>query len=162
MLPNAWAYLRDTGIVTDSCFPYSAGQGTAPVCESTCSDSERYVKTRASSIFAINGVPNMAKEIVTNGPIQVAFKVYKSFMNYKTGVYSKHTWETLPEGGHAVKMVGYGTEDGVDYWTVANSWGPTWGDEGFFKIKKGNNECGIEKLGPPYAGLPDSAEPLVV
>merc|ERR1712078_454702 len=124
MLPAAWKYIKDTGLLTDTCFPYGAGGG--------------------------------------NGPIQVAFKVYKSFMSYKTGVYSKHIWELVPEGGHAVKVVGWGTEDGTDYWLVANSWDTTWGDEGFFKIKRGNNECGIETMGPPYAGLPAKGATVVV
>jgi cathepsin B len=153
-LNSAWDYLQNTGIVTDSCFPYGAGGGDAPACASTCVDSEAFVKTRAQSSYAISSVPNMMKEISTHGPIQVAFMVYKSFMNYETGVYSKHIWELLPEGGHAVKMVGYGSESGTDYWIVANSWGPTWGEEGYFRIKKGSNACGIENNGPPYAGLP--------
>merc|ERR1711972_260834 len=87
-------------------------------------------------------------------PHSVAFMVYKSFMSYKSGVYKKHFWELLPEGGHAVKMVGWGVEDGHDYWLVANSWSTTWGIEGLFKIARGINACGIEKMGPPYAGLP--------
>ena len=91
---------------------------------------------------------------MTNGPIQVAFMVYKSFMSYKSGVYAKKWNEFIPEGGHAVKIIGWGTEDGSDYWLVANSWGPTWGLDGFFKIKRGVNECSIEKEGPPYAGMP--------
>merc|ERR1711920_502291 len=116
-LPAAWNYLKDTGIVTDSCFPYTAGNGTAPTCASKC-------------------VENMQKEIMTNGPIQVAFKVYKSFMSYKSGVYSKHIYELIPEGGHAVKIVGWGKDDGQDYWLVANSWNTSWGIDGFFKIAR--------------------------
>merc|ERR1711906_74261 len=100
-------------------------------------DSESFSKTKAKTAYAINGVANMQKEIMTNGPIQVAFKVYKSFMSYKTGVYQKHWWEFLPEGGHAVKIVGWGTESGADCWLVANSWNTTWGDKGFFKILRG-------------------------
>merc|ERR1712061_415817 len=153
-LPKAWEYLKNTGIVTDSCFPYSAGNGNAPACVSRCFDSESFFKTKAATIFAISGALNMRKEIATNGPIQTAFMVYKSFMSYKSGIYSKHSHVFVPEGGQAVKIVGYGTENGVDYWTIANSWGTTWGEAGFFRIKSGNNECGIEKLGPPYAGLP--------
>lgn len=155
-LPAAWKYLQNTGIVTDTCFPYTAGGGTAPACPNKCVDSESWnqAKVKASSSYAINGVTNMQKEIMTNGPIQVAFKVYKSFMSYKTGVYKKHWYEVVPEGGHAVKMVGWGTDNGADYWKVANSWDITWGEAGFFRIARGNDEGGIETMGPPYAGMP--------
>jgi cathepsin B len=167
MLPNAWKYLENTGTVTDACFPYTAGGGKAATCRHSCEDSESFKKYKAKSVYAINGVLNMQKEIMKNGPIQVAFKVYRSFMSYKSGVYQKHVWEFLPQGGHAVKIVGWGTEAGTDYWRVANSWGTTWGENGFFKIARGSNQCGIETMGPPYAGLPDvagsqSQEALVV
>lgn len=48
------------------------------------------------------------------------------------------------EGGHAIRIVGWGTEDGVAYWKVANSWNPYWGENGYFRILRGKNECGIE------------------
>jgi len=153
-LPKAWDYLTNTGIVTDSCFPYAAGDGTAPACPSRCQDSEAFNRFKARNSYAIKGVTNMQKEIMTNGPIQVAFMVYKSFMSYKSGVYKKHIWEILPEGGHAVKIVGWGVEAGQDYWWVANSWGTTWGLEGYFKMARGKDACGMESMGPPYAGLP--------
>lgn len=155
-LPNAWKYLQDTGIVTDKCFPYEAGSGKAPSCPNKCEDAENWSqsKVKASSAYAINGVTNMQKEIMTNGPIQVAFKVYKSFMSYKTGVYQKHWYEVVPEGGHAVKIVGWGTDNAVDYWKVANSWDTTWGEDGYFRILRGKDQCGMETLGPPYAGMP--------
>ncbi|WP_411023184.1 C1 family peptidase, partial [Salmonella sp. s51228] len=47
-------------------------------------------------------------------------------------------------GGHAVKILGWGVEGGTPYWLVANSWNPDWGDTGFFKIRRGTDECGIE------------------
>merc|ERR1712137_83769 len=162
MLSRAWDYLEKTGIVTDSCFPYTAGGGQAPACATTCADSESFTKFKATSSYAINGVTNMQKEIMTNGPIQVAFMVYKSFMSYKSGVYQKHWYELLPEGGHAVKIVGWGTEDGVDYWLVANSWNTSWGEDGFFKIKRGTDHCGIESRGPPYAGKTRKDSSVVV
>jgi len=59
--------------------------------------------------------------------------VYSDFMSYRGGVYV-HTGGKL-EGGHAVKIVGWGSEGGMDYWIVANSWGPLWGEEGYFRIK---------------------------
>lgn len=55
--------------------------------------------------------------------------------------------------GHLVKLLGWGTEKGVDYWLAANSWNTCWGNlGGFFKIRRGTNECGIESS--VYAGIP--------
>lgn len=163
-LSAAWSYLKNTGIVSDACFPYTAGGGEAPACSKKCADGESWSssKVRASSSYAINGVDHMQQELMTKGPIQVAFMVYGSFMSYKSGVYQKHWYEFMPEGGHAVKIVGWGTESAVDYWLVANSWGPTWGLEGFFKIKRGVDHCGIESRGPPYAGVPATGAAVVV
>jgi len=160
-LAAAWQYIQDTGVVSDSCFPYTAGNGTAPECASKCVDGSAFTKTKAKTAYAIKGVTNMQKEIMTNGPIQVAFLVYKSLMAYKSGVYSKHFWELLPEGGHAVKIVGWGTESGTDYWLVANSWDTTWGMDGFFKYKRGTNMGGMESMGPPYAGMPDTSSSVI-
>lgn len=92
----------------------------------------------------------MVAEISTNGPIEAAFTVYEDFITYKTGVYQHKHGRAL--GGHAIKILGYGNEDGTDYWLVANSWNETWGDNGYFKILRGHNECGIE--GGASAGTP--------
>jgi len=92
----------------------------------------------------------MVSDISTNGPIEAGFTVYEDFLTYQTGVYHHVTGSAL--GGHAIKILGYGTDSGVDYWLCANSWNETWGDNGYFKIKRGTNECGIE--GTNYAGIP--------
>ena len=145
MLPAAWKYLSNTGSVTDTCFPYTAGGGNAPACPNACKDSEDWAsaKHKATGGYALNSVTAMQQEIMTNGPIQVAFNVYKSFMSYKSGVYKHTTGQAL--GGHAVELIGYGTENGEDYWLVKNSWNEEWGDGGTFKIARGSNECGIEE-----------------
>lgn len=153
-LDMAWQYIMKKGLVTDSCMPYTSETGSEGPCLTKCADGKSFTKTKASSVGAINGVSAMQKEIMTHGPIQVAFEVYNSFFSYKDGVYQKLPYEVRAEGGHAVKMVGWGTMNGTDYWTVANSWGSSWGQGGFFKIKRGSNECTIETDGPPYAGLP--------
>jgi len=87
---------------------------------------------------------------MTNGPVEAAFDVYEDFLTYKKGVYQYTTGDYL--GGHAVKILGWGVEDSTPYWLVANSWNEGWGDQGFFKILRGSNECGIE--GGCVAGLP--------
>jgi len=91
-------------------------------------------------------------EIFQNGPVETAFTVYADFVTYKSGVYRHTTGGAL--GGHAVKIVGWGAEGGDNYWKIANSWNPTWGDQGYFKILRGVNECGIESQ--ISAGLPEN------
>lgn len=81
-------------------------------------------------------------DLMTNGPLYVAFTVYGDFETYKSGVYKHTTGGML--GGHAVEMIGWGTEGGEDYWLIKNSWNEQWGDGGLFKIARGVNECGIE------------------
>jgi C1A family cysteine protease len=51
-----------------------------------------------------------------------------------------------PAGGHAVSMVGWGSEAGVDYWICENQWGSSWGEQGYFRIRRGTNEVGIEEF----------------
>jgi len=89
-------------------------------------------------------------EISTNGPVEGSFTVYEDFPTYKTGVYQHLTGGQL--GGHAIRILGYGEEDGTKYWLVANSWNETWGDHGYFKILRGSNHCGIES--GAAAGMP--------
>jgi len=83
------------------------------------------------------------QEIFTNGPVEAAYTVYEDFLSYHTGVYHHVTGKML--GGHGVKILGWGEENGSPYWLVANSWNTEWGDKGFFKILRGKNECGIER-----------------
>ena len=54
-------------------------------------------------------------------------------------------WPLGPRAaGHAIKLVGWGVDNGVKYWRVANSWNKWWGEEGYFRIRRGTDECGIE------------------
>merc|ERR1712226_920311 len=80
--------------------------------------------------------------VMAGGPMETAFTVYSDFENYAGGIY--HHVSGSMAGGHAVKMVGWGVENGQKYWKVANSWNPYWGEKGYFRIRRGNNEGGIE------------------
>lgn len=67
-----------------------------------------------------------------------------------TGVYHHVTGDYL--GMLSVRMIGWGLQRGEAYWLLANSWGTSWGEKGFFKIRRYVNECWIENF--RYAGIP--------
>lgn len=68
--------------------------------------------------------------------------MYEDFLSYYSGIYQHIHGSYL--GSHYVRIIGWGIDNGIKYWLVANSWGESWGDKGFFKIRRGTNECGIE------------------
>jgi len=90
------------------------------------------------------------RAVGTEGPVSIAFQVAKDFRYYESGVYNG-TCDTAPSSvNHAVIAVGYGVDkygpglkDKVDYFTVRNSWGASWGVDGYFKIARGYNKCGL-------------------
>tara|TARA_B110000208_G_C11731497_1_gene416597 strand:+ start:60 stop:1499 length:1440 start_codon:yes stop_codon:yes gene_type:complete len=98
--------------------------------------------TFAGGAQSASGEMGIAKAIMAGGPVETAFTVYTDFANYVSGVYTHVSGGV--EGGHAVRIVGWGVDGGKKYWKVANSWNPYWGENGYFRIAKGNNECGIE------------------
>ena len=93
-------------------------------------------------VQSASGEEGIQKAIMEGGPVETAFTVYSDFANYVSGVY--HHVSGGVEGGHAVRIVGWGVDAGAKYWKVANSWNPYWGEKGYFRIKRGNSECGIE------------------
>lgn len=93
-------------------------------------------------VVTFDSAEAIQQAIMQDGPVEAAFTVYADFANYVSGVYKHVTGNQL--GGHAIRIVGWGVDGGVDYWKVANSWNPYWGESGYFRIERGVNECGIE------------------
>lgn len=163
----AWRYFMHHGVVTEQCDPYFDTNGCShpgcepayptPKCHRKCVDENqlwRDSKRFSVSAYRISSDPyDIMAEVYKNGPVEVSFTVYEDFAHYKTGVYKHITGDVM--GGHAVKLIGWGTTgDGEDYWLLANQWNRSWGDDGYFMIRRGTNECGIED--DVVAGLPSS------
>ena len=141
-LPFAWWFLEYDGIVSDTCLPYESSDGQNFNCPSTCADGSKLQKyyTKLLSTQTFSNAISIKTDILQYGPVETGFTVYEDFMYYTGGIYIHTSGSYL--GGHAVKIVGWGNENGTEYWIVANSWGTTWGENGFFRIALG--QCGID------------------
>jgi cathepsin B len=93
-------------------------------------------------VISASGEQDIQQAIMAGGPVETAFTVYSDFENYVSGIY--HHVSGSMARGHAVRIVGWGSENGPKYWKIANSWNPYWGEKGYFRIVRGKNEGGIE------------------
>jgi len=137
------SYLQDEGIATETCFPYAA---TNINCLNKCSNwQDNAWKTYDYVAVDIMGnlqerTDNIKYTLMNYGPVEVGMEVYDDFRSYGGGIYSATT--TLFLGNHAVTIVGWGNNDGLEYWIVKNSWGTNWGEKGYFRILMG--DCRID------------------
>lgn len=174
----AWDYFRSHGLPTGGlhgdkqwCQPYSfppcdhhvdgkygpcsPEEFPTPKCSHKCQTG--YPKSfnddlwYAESSYGIDSDEHaIMTEIYNHGSVEGAFTVYEDFPTYKKGVYQNVKGHAL--GGHAIKVIGWGVENGTKYWLCVNSWNEGWGDNGTFKILRGENHCGIEE--EMVAGIP--------
>jgi len=130
---------------------------SSPQCPSSCdSDAESPHAEFANDKYSFTGAiqsasgPKEIKQmIMAGGPVETAFTVYSDFETYDSGIY--HHVHGDFAGGHAVKIVGWGVEDGVKYWKVANSWNPYWAEKGYFRIKEGEGGIDDQVTGSSHA-----------
>jgi C1A family cysteine protease len=150
LMDSAFAWtITNGGLCSEADYPYTSGTTLkAGTCvQSKCTKSsgpKAYVDVATNDenalITALNG-----------GPVSVAIEAdEKDFQLYKSGVFSGPCGTTLD---HGVLAVGYGTDNGVNYWKVKNSWGASWGEAGYIRIERGVQEgglCGILNGPPSY------------
>lgn len=85
----------------------------------------------------------MKEALYKLGPLSIQANA-NPFMHYHSGIANFNEEDCDPTDlDHVLQLVGYGTENGVDYWKIRNSWGPFWGEKGYFRVKRGGNICGV-------------------
>jgi len=132
---NGYNYMMNKGAVAIDCKPVDFSCGS---CRSlSCT---RY-KCKKGSMFWADTIQEAKEEIYYNGPIQGVYDCYDDFPYYEDGIYEATSKNFL--GYHTVEILGWGTENGKDYWLCKNGWGDDWGNRSFFKIKMG--DCGINE-----------------
>ncbi|EYB89217.1 hypothetical protein Y032_0234g3133 [Ancylostoma ceylanicum] len=170
-LDRAWWYIRKLGVVDEQCYPYESGDTREPgdcripkrsykngnglTCPASPSlDSTAYKMTPPYRVASRE--EDIMTEIITNGPVQATFVVHEDFFMYAGGVY-RHTELAAEKGDrftgqgyHSVRILGWGVDHStgrdIPYWLAANSWGRQWGEDGLFRILRGDNHCEIESF----------------
>lgn len=142
LMDNAFQYIKDNnGLDTEDCYPYTAEEGKCHY-RKKCADGHDVGFTDLPE-----GDEDKLKEAVASiGPISIAIDAsHESFQLYKGGVYDEPECSST-QLDHGVLIVGYGTDSdtGADYWLVKNSWGETWGEQGYIKMTRNkDNQCGV-------------------
>jgi len=149
LMDLAFDYIHDEGIMSAADYPYEAREGP---CRFKA--SRRVTKVRGSLLLPRGNEAILRRALVLRGPLPVGIDAgLRSFHAYKSGVYDDRTCKSTLRGlNHAVLLVGYGTTDlGLDYWLLKNSWGRSWGENGYIRIARNRrNQCGVAT----YAVLP--------
>ncbi|XP_018021969.1 dipeptidyl peptidase 1, partial [Hyalella azteca] len=147
----AGRYGQDMGLVSEKCIPYDNVGGACDHKRDSCrkiyTTEYRYV----GGYFGACNEDEMLLALVENGPLAVGIEVQDDFMQYSGGIYH-HTGLTsafnpLEETNHAVLLVGYGqNKQGEKYWIIQNSWGTSWGVDGYVFMRRGTDEIAVESM----------------
>jgi len=138
---SAFKYMINNGQCTEASYPYKAGvTKTAGTCQKCTSAGVSF-----SSCYDVTPKDQVAlAAAVSKHPVAIAIEAdTRYFQSYSGGILDSTSCGTSLD--HAVEIIGYGSENGVDYWNVRNSWGSSWGESGYVRIKKtsSTNDIGI-------------------
>lgn len=129
---NAYSYVQKAGgIEADSTYPYSAYNGRSGSCKANSNN----FKVSVSGYKQVSGETNMANYVLGTGPLAVCVDA-STWSSYKSGIMSSCGKNV----NHAVQAVGVDTSS---YWKIRNSWGTSWGESGYIRLKYGANTCNV-------------------
>ena len=141
---SVYQYLNNKEDDTETEYPYIAKDGDCNLKPSNLSNV--VVKDYVS--LPSRDEETLMKAVSSQGPISVGVDANLDWQLYHSGIYNPKESPSgcssdISEQDHGVSVVGYGVENQTEYWIVRNSWGKTWGEEGYMRLVKGQNACGI-------------------
>jgi cathepsin L len=144
LMDSAFEYLEKYGSETEDDYPYTAQDGH---CHYNQGKVVANSKVKSYTDIEHGSESALVSALATVGPVSVAIDAgHPSFQFYRHGVYNERMCSAT-HLNHGVLSVGYGNEHGQDYFLVKNSWGKTWGRDGFILMSRNvNNQCGIASM----------------
>jgi len=143
-MSGAFGFAKKHAICTEASYPYTAKGGTCQASKCTVGVAKGKVLGYKGLAPLARIIPGTEKELmsaVAQQPVSVGIEAASTpFQHYKSGVFGGDCG-SMPLGliDHGVLLVGYGTDPaGGDYWKIKNSWGTTWGDAGYIRLKRGD------------------------
>lgn len=152
LMDNGFKYVEQNGLCTEDSYGYKAQVGS-------CASKSCTKTVQAGEVTGhkdVDASEEALAEAVAQGPVSVAVEADTIFQFYHSGVMSSVCGAKLD---HGVLVVGYGEDNGTKYWKVKNSWGTSWGEGGYLRMKKGKGgkgQCGILSGPPSYPVLGSS------
>ena len=135
-MDGAFKYVIEHGQCSLASYTYTAKDGTCHTCSAVA---------HISSCSDVNPNDQLSlKAAVAKQPVSIAIEAdTRYFQSYSGGILTSTSCGQNLD--HGVTIVGYGSENGINYWLVKNSWGTTWGDKGYVKIARSEstNDAGI-------------------
>eukprot|EP00567_Pseudictyota_dubia_P000216 CAMPEP_0197465146 /NCGR_PEP_ID=MMETSP1175-20131217/64388_1 /TAXON_ID=1003142 /ORGANISM="Triceratium dubium, Strain CCMP147" /LENGTH=386 /DNA_ID=CAMNT_0043001151 /DNA_START=120 /DNA_END=1280 /DNA_ORIENTATION=+ len=145
LMDNAFKWDEHSGgICSEEDYPYAGRKHFLKGCKEYKSECDDVPHTEVKTFIDVKHSNANLKESISIQPTSVAIEADgHGFQFYKSGVYDD------PDCGvkldHGVLAVGYGKQNGTDYWVIKNSWGATWGDQGYIKMSRDNPNNGKDK-----------------
>lgn len=151
---QAYQYIIDNGgLTTEELYPYTSGNGDTGTCVSEVPAPAATVSSWAYAQDAC--LPGSAACVEDSDALKAATQASgiaiaidaSGFFSYTGGIMTNDSCSSDPASlDHAIQVVGWGSEDGQDYWIVRNSWATVWGEEGFVRFAMGDNTCGVANM----------------
>ena len=139
LIENAFKWIiKNTGLALQEDYP---GKNSDDICKQDITKNfvklSNYVKLSSTDEEVIKNY------LYNTGPLAIGINA-NLLQFYYRGIINEDESKCDPKGlNHAVILVGYGTENGIEYWIVRNSWGSAWGEKGYFRVIRGKGTCGI-------------------